>query len=79
MESMFNGCISLTTLPDISKWKTPQLKEVYKIFGNLNSSLFLPEIYVKEKYEEEDHQTEWDSTFGEPVTYHTVVVYGFKK
>ena len=79
MESMFNGCISLTTLPDISKWKTPKLTDVSYIFDNLISSLFLPKRYVIDKYEEEDPQTEWESTFGEPVTYTTIYIYGFKK
>ena len=44
MACLFNNCISLTKMPNISNWETYSLKNINKIFYNCSSLLFLPDI-----------------------------------
>ena len=51
MDSIFSECISLLSLPYISKWNTSKVNNKSKIFYNVRSLLSLPEImeYFKVK------------------------------
>ena len=44
MSEMFCNCISLTSLPDISKWSTDNMIDMSRIFINCYSLLSLPDI-----------------------------------
>ena len=44
MSYMFDGCNSLSSLPDISKWDTKNVINMSNIFKNCNSLLYLPDI-----------------------------------
>jgi len=44
MSEMFCNCISLTSLPDISKWNTDNMIDMSRIFINCYSLLSLPDI-----------------------------------
>ena len=44
MCSMFYGCSSLISLPDISKWNTNNVKHMNSLFFNCSSLIFLPDI-----------------------------------
>ena len=41
---MFNNCVSLSSLPDISKWNTNNVKDMSRIFNNCVSLSSLPDI-----------------------------------
>ena len=41
---ILGGCSSLTYLPDISKWNTNNVTNMYGIFGGCSSLAFLPDI-----------------------------------
>ena len=45
MHSMFYGCSSLLSLPDISKWKTNNIIDMCSIFDGCSSLSTLPDIY----------------------------------
>ena len=44
MSHMFNGCRSLKSLPDISKWDTKNVINMSYIFSDCNSLNNLPDI-----------------------------------
>ena len=44
MRKMFNGCNSLTILPDISKWNTSKVTNFTNILNDCNSLVFLPDL-----------------------------------
>ena len=44
MNRIFSGCSSLLFLPDISKWKANNLKELIEIFYNCSSLSSIPDI-----------------------------------
>ena len=44
MSSMFNGFSSLSNLPDISKWNTSNVTNMYSMFRGCSSLLYLPDI-----------------------------------
>jgi len=44
MTYLFYGCKSLLLLPDISKWKINNVKNLNYIFGNCKSLSYLPDI-----------------------------------
>ena len=44
MSYMFDGCSSLSSLPDISKWNTSNVKDMSYIFYGCSSLLSLPDI-----------------------------------
>ena len=44
MSNIFNGCSSLTSLPDISKWDTKKVNTKDKIFERCSSLISLPDI-----------------------------------
>ena len=48
MNDIFNGCVSLESLPDLSKWDTSKVKNMSNMFYGCKSLKSLPEI------------TEWD-------------------
>ena len=39
---MFSGCSSLSLLPDISKWDTNNVKNMYLMFDGCKESLNIP-------------------------------------
>ena len=41
---MFNGCESLNSLPDISKWNTNNVKDMSWMFNECKSLNSLPDI-----------------------------------
>ena len=41
---MFNGCNSLVSLPDLSKWNTFNVKKMDSFFDGCNSLISLPDI-----------------------------------
>ena len=41
---MFRNCSSLISLPDISKWNTNNVKNMFGMFNNCSSLLSLPDI-----------------------------------
>ena len=41
---MFCGCKSLISLPDISKWNTDGITEIYFVFLNCNSLISFPDL-----------------------------------
>ena len=41
---MFNGCISLESLPDISNWNTGNITHMNFLFNNCSSLISLPDI-----------------------------------
>ena len=51
---MLSKCVSLISLPDISKWKTKSLKEMYSLFSNFLSLLYIHDISIWDNYNE-DH------------------------
>ena len=42
MWSMFRGCLSLISLPDLSKWNTNKVKNMYSMFSECKSLISLP-------------------------------------
>ena len=42
MEGMFYGCSSLSSLPDISKWNTSNVEDMYYMFHKCKDSLNIP-------------------------------------
>ena len=50
MSGMFNGCSSLISLPDISKWDTKNVKDMNDMFCECSSLISLPDI------------SKWDTT-----------------
>ena len=44
MQSMFKGCSSLISLPDISKWDTKNITDMYSMFEGCSSLISLPDI-----------------------------------
>ena len=44
MSYMFTNCISLSSLPDISKWNTNNVKDMSFMFYNCESLSSLPDI-----------------------------------
>ena len=44
MNSMFNECNSLTSLPDISKWNTSKVIYIFNMFCGCKSLSSLPDI-----------------------------------
>ena len=44
MNSMFSGCSSLISLPDISKWNTNNVTNMYRLFYRCSSLSSLPDI-----------------------------------
>jgi len=44
MGYMFSGCLSLTSIPDISNWKVNKVNNMLKIFSNCPSLSFLPNL-----------------------------------
>jgi surface protein len=52
--SMFNGCSSLITLPDISKWKFSKVKDISSMFNGCKSLVSIPDISKWETKEVEN-------------------------
>ena len=50
MNAVFFGCVSLTSIPDISKWNTTNVNNIGFLFGLCQSIEYLPDISI------------WDST-----------------
>ena len=46
MISMFSGCSSLISLPDISKWNTNSVNDMNSIFSRCSSLISLPDISI---------------------------------
>ena len=44
MNNMFEGCSSLITLPDISKWNTSKVYSISYMFKNCISLSYFPDI-----------------------------------
>ena len=44
MSHMFDGCSSLLSLPDISKWKTNNVNNMSNMFSRCSSLSSLPDI-----------------------------------
>ena len=44
MYNMFFNCLSLSSLPDISKWNTNNVKDISYMFNNCSSLSSLPDI-----------------------------------
>ena len=44
LSHIFNGCISLISLPDISNWNIVNVKDLNSMFYNCNSLISLPDI-----------------------------------
>ena len=44
MSDIFSDCISLISLPDISKWDTKNVKQIDGIFAFCSKLSFLPDI-----------------------------------
>ena len=44
MSCLFENCLSLNVLPDISKWDTSNLKEMRSMFNGCSSLKVLPDI-----------------------------------
>ena len=44
MEGIFSGCSSLSTLPDISKWNTKNVKNMEYFCYGCSSLTFLPDL-----------------------------------
>ena len=44
MKSMFSGCESLISLPDISKWNTGNVKSMENMFSGCKSLISLPDL-----------------------------------
>ena len=44
MKYLFSGCISLMSLPDISKWDTRKVTNMSYMFKNCSSLIKLPDI-----------------------------------
>ena len=44
MDHMFYECLSLISLPDISKWNTHNVYEMNDIFSGYSSLIYLPDI-----------------------------------
>ena len=42
---MFYDCWSLSSLPDISKWNTNNVTNMWRMFDNCNPSLIIPEKF----------------------------------
>ena len=42
MESMFNGCSSLKSLPNIFKWNISKLENKINMFNNCSKNLNIP-------------------------------------
>ena len=45
MSHMFNNCLSLSSLPDISKWNTYNVNDMRLIFGNC-ILLYIPNLQI---------------------------------
>ena len=45
MSYMFNGCSSLKSLPDISKWNTNNVTNMNNMFGGCELLKLLPDWY----------------------------------
>ena len=41
---LFDGCNSLISLPDISKWNTSKVKNMDSMFNNCTNYKYLPDI-----------------------------------
>ena len=46
MSSLFSGCLSLTSLPDISKWNTNNVTDMSFMFRGCSSLSSLPGILI---------------------------------
>ena len=44
MSGIFFGCISLSSIPDISKWNTVNIKDMSYIFSKCTSLVSLPDV-----------------------------------
>ena len=44
MREMFANCSSLSSLPDISKWNTTNVKDMDEMFGYCSSLISFPDI-----------------------------------
>ena len=44
MESLFKECLSLKTIPDISKWNVNKVENIGYMFSQCTSLICLPEI-----------------------------------
>ena len=51
MNNMFEGCSSLVTIPDISKWDTSKVFTINFIFRNCISLSYIPLISKWENFE----------------------------
>ena len=41
---MFDGCLSLSSIPDISKWNIRNVKDISKMFSQCRSLISLPDL-----------------------------------
>ena len=44
MNNLFYYCLSLSSLPDISKWDTNNVMDISRMFYNCSALKFLPDI-----------------------------------
>ena len=47
MSGMFYGCLSLSSLPDISNWNTTNVKNMSGMFWGCSKLKSLPKWYIK--------------------------------
>ena len=52
MDLLFAKCSSLVSLPNISKWKTNNLKQLSSLFSDCNLLLSLPDLTKWNNYDE---------------------------
>ena len=45
MNNIFNGCRSLKSIPDISKWDTQNVENISYMFNGCCSLKYLPDIF----------------------------------
>ena len=45
MSDTFYGCSSLSSFPDISKWNTKKVNDIFAMFSRCNSLSSLPNLY----------------------------------
>ena len=58
MSHMFDECISLISIPDVSKWNTNNLIYTARIFYNCISLLILSDYFIFKYDEHEDYDFE---------------------
>ena len=47
MNNMFDNCISLLSIPDISNWNTNNVQDMNHMFDNCRVNLNIPNKFIK--------------------------------